>query len=78
MLIRIEAGKRDKLQQLCMAEGKSTSQVVRELIDGFIKEKDMASHIDSLWTRVGKIMTKKGYSSKDINRIIKQVRKTAK
>jgi hypothetical protein len=75
MIVRIDPKKREQLTRLSRAEGKATSELVRELIDNFIREHDIGGYIDDLWQRTGSIMTKKGRSVKDIARMIKESRK---
>jgi hypothetical protein len=75
MIVRIDPKKREQLTRLSRAEGKATSELVRELIDNFIREHDIGGYIDDLWQRTGDIMTKKGRSEKDIARVIKESRK---
>lgn len=74
MIIRIDPAKRKKLNNLSRAEGKTTSEVIRELIDNFIREHDISGYIDNLWDRIGITFKKKGYSQKDIKRFIKESR----
>jgi len=78
MIIRIDEQRRKKLNQLSRAEGKATSQVIRELIDEFIKEHDLSGYIDDLWARIGKTLTRQGYSIDDIPRIIRESRKDSR
>jgi hypothetical protein len=78
MLVRIDADKRRALNRLSRAEGKTTSEVVRELIDTFIDKRDISRHVDGLWDRIGGAMRKRGYGSLDINRIIAQTRKASR
>lgn len=77
MVIRLEEHQRDKLNQLSRAEGKATSQVVRELIDTFIKEHDVGGYIDDLWSRIGHTISKNGHTADDIPRMIRESRKAA-
>jgi predicted DNA-binding protein len=78
MLIRIDSRKRKTLDKLSKSEGKTTSEVVRELIDTFITEHDLSGYIDGLWNRIGQTLKRKGYSEADIPRLIKESRKVAK
>jgi hypothetical protein len=78
MIIRLDAQKRRKLATLSKAEGKSTSEIVRGLIDVFIKEHDLAGYIDFLWHRAGKVMSGHGYTAKDIKGLIAQTRKESR
>jgi hypothetical protein len=77
MIVRIDDKQRQKLNQLARSEGKATSEVVRELIDDFIREHDISGYIDGLWTRIGKILTDKGHTANDIDRFIRESRKAA-
>lgn len=78
MLIRIDPRKRKTLDRLSKSEGKTTSEVVRELIDTFITEHDLSGYIDGLWNRIGQSLKRKGYSETDIPRLIKESRKAEK
>lgn len=78
MIIRMNPELKDKLNKLARTEGKTTSQMVRELIEDYIKEHDISSYIDNLWGRVGKKLKSKGVTSTDIGRAIKDVRKGKK
>ena len=75
MIIRIDPAKRKKLNTLSKSLGKTTSEVIRELIDTFIKDHDISGYIDNLWERVGICLQKNDYSQKDISRLIKDSRK---
>lgn len=78
MIIRMNPELKDKLNKLARTEGKTTSQMVRDLIEDYIKEHDISSYIDNLWGRVGKKLKSKGVTSTDISRAIKDVRKGKK
>ncbi|TAN63762.1 ribbon-helix-helix protein, CopG family [bacterium] len=78
MIIRMNPELKDKLNKLARTEGKTTSQMVRELIEDYIKEHDISSYIDNLWGRVGKKLKSKGFTSADVSRAIKDVRKGRK
>jgi len=76
MIIRINSETKNRLVKLARVEGKTTSQMVRDLIEDYIKEKDIGSYIDNLWDRVGGKLMAKGISQRDINRAIKESRKS--
>lgn len=73
-IIRLDEKTKNKLTQLAKAEGKNKSQVIRELIQNYIEERDMESYIDDLWNRAEKKLRKKGVTQKDIEKAIKEVR----
>lgn len=76
MMIRIEADLKEKLSHLARAEGKTTSQMVRELIRAYIKERDIAAYIDGLWDRVGAKLKARGVRPANIRKAISETRKS--
>jgi len=56
-------------------EGKSTSKMVRELIENYINERDISAYIDDLWKRIGMKLKSKGVKQCDVGRAIKETRK---
>ena len=42
-----------KKLSMAKTEGKNASQVVRELMETYITERDVAAHVDGLWARIG-------------------------
>ena len=75
MIIRIKPDVKDKLNKLARVEGKTTSQMVRELIEEYIKERDIGAYIDDLWDRIGRKLSSRGVKLKDIKTAIKEARK---
>ena len=75
MIIRIDPHAKDRLNKLARAEGKSSSQIVRDLIDDYIRDRDIGSYIDDLWNRIGQKLKTKKVSPGDIDKIIKATRK---
>ncbi len=75
MIIRIKPDVKDKLNKLARVEGKTTSQMVRELIEEYIKERDIGAYIDDLWDRIGRKLSSRGVKLKDIKSAIKEARK---
>ena len=74
MIVRIDPELKTKVNNLAKAEGKSLSQVVRELLEDYIRNRDIGSYIDDLWARIGNKLTSRGLSPKDIQRAIREVR----
>lgn len=74
MLIRIDPEIKNKLNQLARNQGKNTSQMLREIIEDYIKERDISGYIDDLWNRIGQKLKKKNIEPGDIETAIKQVR----
>jgi predicted DNA-binding protein len=70
MIVRLDSKTKSKLTKLAQAEGKNTSQVIRELIEDYIQNRDMGSYIDDLWDRVGKKLKGRNIGSKEIEQAI--------
>lgn len=75
MIIRIDGEVKSRLNKLARIEGKTTSEMVRGLIEDYIKERDIGSYIDDLWNRTGKKLKSKGASPAMIKKAIKAYRK---
>ncbi len=54
MIIRIDPRLKEKISRLARSEGKNLSELVRELLEKYIKERDMGAYIDNLWDSIGK------------------------
>ena len=76
MIIRIDSEMKNRLNKLARVEGKTTSQMVRDLIEDYIREKDIGTYIDNLWDRIGGKLRSKGINQGDINRAIKESRRS--
>ena len=74
MLIRIDPELKEKITQYARAEGKNVSQVVRELIKDYVKNRDIGAYIDDLWARTGTKLRRKGRTEADIAAAIRSVR----
>jgi metal-responsive CopG/Arc/MetJ family transcriptional regulator len=74
MIIRIETNLKDKVNRLAKAEGKNLSELVRELLEKYTKERDMGAYIDNIWAKIGQNLSKDNISETDIENAIKQVR----
>lgn len=74
MIIRIDTEIKEKISRLARQEGKTTSQIVREMIEDFVRERDISTYIDNLWERIGKKLKTKGTKLSDIEGTIKEVR----
>lgn len=75
MIIRIDPEVKNRFNKLARVEGKTTSQMVRDLIEDYIKERDIGTYIDDLWNRIGGKLRFKGVRQRDIVKAIKDVRK---
>ena len=78
MIIRLDDDTKNKMAKFAKAEGKNTSQVVRELIAQYLQERDIGAYVDDLWQRTGKKLKGKGVGPQSIQSAIKQVREERK
>jgi predicted transcriptional regulator len=76
MIIRIDPDLKERLSRLARAEGKTTSQMVRELIRDYVKDRDIGAYIDGLWDRIGKKLAARGARAADIDKVIAETRKS--
>lgn len=74
IIIRIDPELKVKVNNFARSDGKNVSQVVRELLEEYVKDRDIGSYVDDLWDRVGDKIKSKGTGRKDIQRIIGEVR----
>lgn len=74
MVIRIDEGLKEALARLARQEGKTSSQLVREMIEEYVKERDISAYIDDLWERIGKKARAKGVKPGDVKRAVKEAR----
>ena len=74
MIIRIDNEVKNRLNRLARIEGKTTSEMVRGLIEEYIKERDIGSYIDDLWDRTGKKLKSRGITPAAIEKAIRASR----
>lgn len=72
--IRIDPEIKEKFTKLVRAGGKTPGQVLRELMENYIKQRDTRAYIDDLWTRIGEKLRSKDVKERDIQRVIKEAR----
>jgi predicted DNA-binding protein len=74
LMVRIDQKIKDRMEKLARLEGMTTSQMVRELIEEHLRERDIGAYIDDLWDRIGAQLKSKGVKQTDIDRAIKASR----
>jgi predicted DNA-binding protein len=74
MIVRINPELKNKVNTLAKAEGKSISEVVRELLEEYVKNRDIGLYIDDLWQRIGDKLVNRKIGPKEIQRAIREVR----
>jgi len=74
MIIRVEPTLKNKVSNLAKSEGKSLSELVRELLENYTKERDMGAYIDNLWDSIGKKLSQENINESDIAEAIRLTR----
>ena len=74
MIVRVDPDLKAKVNNFAKVEGKSVSEVVRELLEEYVKNRDIGAYIDNLWDRIGDKIGSRGVGPKDVKRVIRQVR----
>jgi len=74
MIIRLDPFLKEKVSNLARKEGKNLSELVRELLEKYARERDMGVYIDNLWDKIGRRLSEKNISQTDIDGIIQKVR----
>ena len=74
MIVRINPELKNKVNSLAKAEGKSVIEVVRELLEDYVKNRDIGLYIDDLWQRIGDKLISRKIGPKEIQRVIQEVR----
>jgi len=76
MIIRIDDEMKNRLARLARLEGKTTSEMVRELIEERIRERDIGLYVNDLWGRIGGKLKARGVTPENIEKTIKASRKS--
>lgn len=76
LLVKIDEDLKERVARLAKREGRNTSEVVRELLADYLRERDISSYIESLWTRIGDRIREEGFTEKDISKAISDYRKS--
>jgi len=74
MIVRIDTELKERLSRLARNEGKTTSQMVRELIRDYVKERDIGAYVDELWRRIGAKLTSRGVRPADVSKAVAETR----
>jgi predicted DNA-binding protein len=74
MIIRIEPELREKVGSLARAEGKTTSQVVRDLMEEYVRSRDMGAYVDDLWDRIRTRLSSQGVGVKEVRKAVRAAR----
>ncbi len=75
LVVRIDSELKEKISMLARSEGRSTSDLVRDLLKEYLEERDIGKYIDGLWERICSKLTEKGFGLNDIESVVSEVRK---
>jgi hypothetical protein len=75
MIVRVEPELKNKVSSLAKAEGKTVSEIVRELLEDYVRNRDIGTYVDDLWGRIGTKLSSKGAGPQRIRKVIKEVRR---
>lgn len=75
MIIRIDDATKARFTKLAKAEGKTASHAVRELIEGYVHDRDMSGCVDDLWSRIGASLAKSGVTAGSVAGAVRAARR---
>jgi len=74
LTVRIDEDLKGHLQNLARQEGKSTSDVVRSLVERYVQDRDRGAALRSLWNRMQQNAKEAGTGLADVEEAIQAVR----
>ena len=74
LVLRIDDKLKSQFARLAKSGGKTTSELLRELMEKHIKEHDISGYVDELWKRIGNQMKSSGAAAENINDYIAEIR----
>ncbi|MEF8795733.1 MAG: ribbon-helix-helix domain-containing protein [Salinivenus sp.] len=74
LTVRIDEDLKGHLQNLARQEGKSTSDVVRGLVQRYVRDRDRGAALRALWNQMQQNAEKAGAGPEDVDRAIRAVR----
>ena len=75
LLIRVAPELKRRLARAATLEGKTSTQVIRDLIEEYVRQRDMPSYIAALWEKVGSELTAAGVKPGAVAKAIRAARK---
>jgi len=74
MIVRLSPELKEKLDKLARSEGKSTNRMVLEIIEDYVKERDIGAYVDDLWARMGAKLAVRSVTPRDVEKAISRAR----
>ena len=78
LTVRIDEDLKGHLQELARREGKSTSDVVRSLVQRYVQDRDRGAALQALWEQMRQRAEEAGASPKDVETAIESVREKSR
>jgi predicted transcriptional regulator len=78
LTVRIDDDLKDHLQALARREGKSTSDVVRSLVERYVQDRDRGTALRALWDRMQQNAEEAGSGPQDVEEAIRVVREKSR
>ena len=74
MIVRLSSELKEKLDKLARSEGKSTNRMVLEIIEDYVKERDIGAYVDDLWARMSAKLAIRSVTPRDVEQAISRAR----
>jgi len=74
LTVRIDENLKGHLQNLARQEGKSTSDIVRSLVERYVRDRDRGAGLRALWDQMQQNAEEAGAGPEDVDRAIRAVR----
>ena len=78
LTVRIDEDLKGHLQNLARQEGKSTSDVVRGLVQRYVQDRDRGAALRALWDQMGRSTKEAGNGPEDVEEAIRAVREESR
>ena len=78
LIVRIDENLKGHLQNLARQEGKSTSDVVRSLVERYVQDRDRGAALRALWNQMQQNAEKNGADAEDVDQAIRAVREESR
>ena len=78
MIVRLDPDTKERLGRLARAEGKTTSRLMRDVIDAYLRERDPETHIEDLWACIRQSIEAGGHGAEDVERTVAEVRRSGR
>ena len=75
LVVRMEPELKEQVGRLARAEGRSASEVARDLLADYVRQRDMSAHLDGLWARIRSQLPNQEQDPEQLQQIIRQVRR---